>query len=191
MVARLEFRRSRRKFGIKVAGYSLTGACGLPQSADTRRQRSEWGRTSPDAAEEMGSSGRSAHRSAIGGSAVQESGMRNGAYGADKFGLEGLEAVHWNVTAPRLYEHAIAAGEANLAYGGPLVPDTGVHTRPSPMDKFIVKHALTERTASCDNNGSITPKQFHQLHRDFLAHAQGKELFAQALYAGADPRRAR
>src|SRR6266568_4826118 len=188
MIARLEFRRSRRKFGIKVAGYSLTGACALPQSADTRRQRSEWGRTSPDAAEEIGSSGRSAHRSEIGGSAVQESGMRNGAYGADKFGLEGLEAVHWNVTAPRLYEHAIAAGEAKLAYGGALVADTGVHTGRSPKDKFIVKDAMTEHIVWWDNNGSITPQQFHQLHQDFLAHAEGKVLFAQDLYAGADPR---
>src|SRR6266571_1060442 len=188
MITRLEFRRSRRKFGIKVAGYSLTGACALPQSADTRRQRSEWGRTSPDAAEEIGSSGRSAHRSAIGGSAVQESGMRNGAYGADKFGLEGLEAVHWNVTAPRLYEHAIAAGEAKLAYGGALVADTGVHTGRSPKDKFIVKDAMTEHIVWWDNNGSITPQQFHQLHQDFLAHAEGKVLFAQDLYAGADPR---
>ena len=114
--------------------------------------------------------------------------MRNGAYGADKFGLEGLEAVHWNVTAPRLYEHAIAAGEAKLAYGGALVADTGVHTGRSPKDKFIVKDAMTERTVWWDNNGSITPQQFHQLHRDFLAHAKGKELFAQDLYAGADPR---
>src|SRR6266700_3514094 len=188
MIARLEFRRSRRKFGIKVAGYSLTGACALPQSADTRRQRSEWGRTSPDAAEEIGSSGRSAHRSAIGGSAVQESGMRNGAYGADKFGLEGLEAVHWNVTAPRLYEHAIAAGEAKLAYGGALVADTGVHTGRSPKDKFIVKDAMTEHIVWWDNKGSITTQQFHQLHQDFLAHAEGKVLFTQDLYAGADPR---
>src|SRR5258707_8675570 len=166
MVSRLEFRRSRRKFGIKVATSSLTGACGLPQSADTRRQRSEWGRTSPDAAEEMGSSGRSAHRSAIGGSAVQESGMRNGAYGADKFGLEGLEAVHWNVTAPRLYEHAIEAGEAKLAYGGALVADTRVHTRRSPKDKFIVKDAMTQHLVLWGNNGSVTPPPFRQLPQD-------------------------
>src|SRR6266700_4019068 len=188
IITRLEFRRSRRKFGIKVAGYSLTGACALPQSADTRRQRSEWGRTSPDAAEEIGSSGRSAHRSAIGGSAVQETGTRNGAFGADKFGFEGLAAVHWNLTAPRLYEYAVAAGEAKLAYGGALAAETGVHTGRSPKDKFIVKDAMTEHIVWWDNKGSITTEQFERLHRDFLAHAKGKELFAQDLYAGADPR---
>ena len=43
---------------------------------------------------------------------MQETGLRNSAYGADKFGFQGLSAVHWNLTAPTLYEHAIAAGEA-------------------------------------------------------------------------------
>ena len=39
---------------------------------------------------------------------VQETGVRNGAYGADKFGFKDLAAVHWNLTEPALYEHAIA-----------------------------------------------------------------------------------
>ncbi|HXN43592.1 MAG TPA: phosphoenolpyruvate carboxykinase [Xanthobacteraceae bacterium] len=117
-----------------------------------------------------------------------EAGTRNGAFGADKFGFEGLEAVHWNLTAPRLYEHAIAADEAKLAFGGALAAETGVHTGRSPKDKFIVNDAMTERTVWWDNNGSITPQQFQQLHQDFLAHAKGKVLFAQDLYAGAAPR---
>src|ERR1700674_5649579 len=124
----------------------------------------------------------------VGGPAVREAGTRNGAFGADKFGLEGLEAVHWNLTEPRLYEYAIAAGEAKLAFGGALAAETGVHTGRSPKDKFIVNDAMTERTVWWDNNGSITPEQFRQLHQDFLAHAKGKVLFAQDLYAGAAPR---
>ena len=119
---------------------------------------------------------------------MQETGTRNGAFGADKFGFEGLDAVHWNLTAPRLYEYAIADDEAKLAFGGALAAETGVHTGRSPKDKFIVKDAMTERNVWWDNNGSITPEQFDRLHRDFLAHAKGKELFAQDLHAGADPR---
>src|SRR5438270_9839475 len=122
-----------------------------------------------------GNSGRSAPEP-FGGSAVQETGTRNGAFGADKFGFEGLKALHWNLTAPRLYEHAIAADEAKLAYGGALAAETGVHTGRSPKDKFIVKDALTERNVWWDNNGSITPEQFDRLHQDFLAHAKGKQL---------------
>ncbi len=39
-----------------------------------------------------------------------------------------------------------------------------------------------------DNNKAITPEQFDALLADFLAHAEGKTLFAQDLYGGADPK---
>ena len=119
---------------------------------------------------------------------VQETGVRNSAYGADKFGFDGLSGVHWNLTEPRLYEHAISAREAELAYGGALVADTGVHTGRSPKDKHTVRDALTEKTVWWDNNRAITPEQFKLLHDDFIAHAKGKTLFAQDLFGGADPK---
>ena len=43
---------------------------------------------------------------------VQETGVHNGAFGADKFGLKKLKGVHWNLEAPQLYEYSIGAGEA-------------------------------------------------------------------------------
>src|ERR1700759_4866933 len=119
---------------------------------------------------------------------MQETGVKNGAFGADKFGFKDLAAVHWNLTEPALYEHAIAAGEAQLAYGGPLAADTGVHTGRSPKDKFVVSDALTEKTVWWANNGKITPDQFKLLFDDFMAHAKGMTLFAQDLYGGADPK---
>src|SRR5215469_7255191 len=122
-----------------------------------------------------------------GGPTVRETGVRNGDFGADKFGFEGLEAVHWNLTEPRLYEHAIAAGEAELAFGGALSAATGPHTGRSPKDKFTVRDARTEKTVWWDNNAAITPEQFQRLYEDFLAHAKGRTLFAQDLYGGADP----
>ena len=118
---------------------------------------------------------------------MQETGIRNGAFGADKFGFKGLKAVHWNLLEPPLYEHAIAHGEAEIAAGGALVAETGVHTGRSPKDKFILRDAHTEKTVWWDNNGALTPEQFQLLYDDFLAHAKGKELFAQDLYGGADP----
>jgi hypothetical protein len=45
-------------------------------------------------------------------SSLQETGVHNGAFGADKFGLRKLKGVNWNFGAPQLYEHALAAGEA-------------------------------------------------------------------------------
>jgi phosphoenolpyruvate carboxykinase (ATP) len=119
---------------------------------------------------------------------VEETGIRNGAFGAEKFGFSGLRAVHWNLTEPALYEHALRAKEAEVAYGGALVAETGVHTGRSPKDKFVVRDALTDKTVWWDNNGAITPQQFQTIYDDFIAHAKGKSLFAQDLYGGADQR---
>jgi phosphoenolpyruvate carboxykinase (ATP) len=118
---------------------------------------------------------------------VKETGVRNGAFGADKFGFEGLAGVHWNLPEPALYEHAIQRQEAVLTEGGALSADTGAHTGRSPKDKFVVFDAMTENTVWWDNNGKLTPEQFQTLFDDFIAHAKGKELFAQDLYGGADP----
>ena len=119
---------------------------------------------------------------------MKETGIRNGAFGAETFGFSGLKAAHWNLTEPALYEHALRAKEGELAFGGALVAETGVHTGRSPKDKFIVRDALTDKTVWWDNNGAITTEQFQRLHDDFIAHAKGKALFAQDLYGGADRR---
>ena len=42
---------------------------------------------------------------------MQETGLRNGAYGADKFGFKDLAEVRWNLPDTLLVEHAIRNGE--------------------------------------------------------------------------------
>jgi phosphoenolpyruvate carboxykinase (ATP) len=118
---------------------------------------------------------------------VENLGVHNGAHGAEAFGFRGLKRVHWNGEAPVLYEHALRRGEACLADGGALLAETGVHTGRSPKDKFVVRDSDTEAQVWWDNNGSLAPSAFEQLLADFLAHAEGKELFAQDLHGGADP----
>ena len=61
-----------------------------------------------------------------------------------------------------------------------------MHTGRSPKDKFVVCDESTEKTIWWAKNGKLTPAQFDLLHQDFLAHAKGKQLYAQDLYAGAD-----
>ena len=51
---------------------------------------------------------------------MNETGTRNGAYGADKFGFSGISTLHWNLGTPALYEHAIRNGEAEIVDGGAL-----------------------------------------------------------------------
>ena len=119
---------------------------------------------------------------------MKETGVRNGAYGADKFGFKDLAGVHWNLTAAPLYEHAIRNGEATIVAGGALCAETGHHTGRSPKDKHTVVDALTENTVWWDGNRKLSKEHFDNLLADFLAHAKGKTLFAQDLYGGADPK---
>ena len=119
---------------------------------------------------------------------MQETGVRNGAYGADKFGFKDLAGVHWNLPEAPLYEHAIRNGEATIVAGGALCAETGHHTGRSPKDKHTVVDALTENTVWWDGNRKQSKEHFDNLLADFLAHAKGKTLFAQDLYGGADPK---
>src|SRR4051812_1394620 len=118
---------------------------------------------------------------------VQETGLRNGAFGADKFGLKNLGALYWNFGAPQLYERSLAAGEAVLSSDGALCADTGEFTGRSPKDKFTVRDATTDKNMWWAGNQSITSEQFETLYQDFIKHAEGMSLFAQDLYGGADP----
>ena len=119
---------------------------------------------------------------------MQETGVRNGAFGADKFGLKNLKRRATGISARRSsIEHSLAAGEAVLSADGALCADTGEFTGRSPKDKFTVRDATTDKNMWWAGNQSITSEQFEALYADFLKHAEGMTLFAQDLYGGADP----
>ncbi len=101
--------------------------------------------------------------------------------------LSNTAAIEWNLSEAALYEHAIRNGEARLTAGGALAATTGEHTGRSPKDKFIVRDATTEDTIWWAGNGAMAPAAFDRLLADMLAHAGGRRLYAQDLYAGADP----
>ncbi len=117
---------------------------------------------------------------------MQETGLRNGAFGADKFGFKDLKEVHWNLDAPILYEHAVAAREGYIVQGGPFCAETGHHTGRSPKDKHTVVDATTENVVWWGGNRKQSKEHFENLLQDFQAHVRGKKLFAQDLYGGAD-----
>ena len=118
---------------------------------------------------------------------MKQVGNFNPAFTAEAFGLKHLKGVSYNLDAPLLYEAAISGGEAEIAHGGPLVAETGVHTGRSPRDKFIVRDEVTDKTIWWDNSNAMSCEHFDVLYNDFLEHAKGKHLFAQDLYGGADP----
>jgi len=117
---------------------------------------------------------------------VAETGVRNGAHGADQFGFKGLAGVHWNLPDTVLVEHAIRNGEGALVQGGAFCAETGVHTGRSPKDKHVVVDALTENTVWWGGNRKLSGANFQLLYDDMIAHARGRTLYAQDLYGGAN-----
>lgn len=107
-------------------------------------------------------------------------------YGIDRNGFRNLDTVHWNLEVPELYQIAICRGEGMVAKDGPLVVTTGQHTGRSAQDKFVVRDGQSERTVWWDNNKAMSPENFRRLFEAMLAYAQGRDLFVQDLYGGAD-----
>ena len=69
-----------------------------------------------------------------------------------------------------------------------MVVRTGVYTGRSPRDKFIVKEPSSAHHISWGpENQPLTVEKFDLLYYRLLAFLQGKELFVQDCYAGADP----
>ena len=117
---------------------------------------------------------------------MKQTGPHISTNGVDKQGFKNLTAVHWNYRPSALYAETIRRDEGEIAEGGALVVHTGEHTGRSAQDKFIVLDDNTKDTVWWDNSKSMTPDQFDALHQDMLAHAEGKELFVQDLFGGAD-----
>ncbi len=108
-------------------------------------------------------------------------------YGVENHGIQNVNAVYWNLSTPLLYEEAIRRREARLAHLGPLVVRTGQHTGRSPNDKFIVKEPSSiDKVWWGKVNKAIAPEQFEILKKRMLAYLQGKDLFVQDCFAGAD-----
>ena len=91
-----------------------------------------------------------------------------------------------NLTAPALYEASIQRDESMITSAGALRVETGVHTGRSAEDKFTVVNEATENTVWWDNNKAMSQEAFDTLKADMMEHANGKELFVQDLYGGAD-----
>jgi len=97
-------------------------------------------------------------------------------------------SVHANLTAPQLALHAIRRGEAKLSEDGALIVRTGVHTGRSVADKFVVDEPSTTADVWWGKiNQKLGRAQFATLVARTQAYLQGRDLFTQDLYAGADP----
>ena len=104
-------------------------------------------------------------------------------------GLENLGNVYWDLPAPALYEEAIRRHEGVLSHLGPLVVRTGQYTGRLPHDKFFVREPSSEGKIGWGKvNREIAPEKFAVVKERLCAYLQGKDLFIQNCYAGADDR---
>ena len=107
--------------------------------------------------------------------------------GLDRDGIR-TDRVRWNLSTAALYEEAVMRREGAIAAEGPLVCRTGQHTGRSPNDKFTVREPSSEQNIAWGKtNRPIEVANFEALHQELIGSLQGKELFVQDCYAGADP----
>ncbi|MGH6946207.1 MAG: phosphoenolpyruvate carboxykinase (ATP) [Kiloniellales bacterium] len=109
-------------------------------------------------------------------------------HGLERHGIKNSGIVHWNLSAPALYDHTLKRGEGVLADGGALVVRTGLHTGRSPKDRFIVEEPGSRDEVDWGEvNRAIPPEGYARLRAKAIGYLQRRDLFVQDLEAGADP----
>jgi phosphoenolpyruvate carboxykinase (ATP) len=120
--------------------------------------------------------------------AVQEAGKLASDYGLQNHGLTNLRRVYWNLPTPALYEESVFRSEARLTHLGPLVVSTGKHTARAAADKFVVREQTTEDKVWWGQyNRPSTGENFSGLLSRLQGYLQGRDVFVQDCFAGADP----
>ncbi len=120
--------------------------------------------------------------------AVKEAGVFASLYGLQNHGLSNLRRVYWNLPAPALLEEAIHRSEGRMCHLGPLVVGTGKHTARAAADKFVVREQTTEKDIWWGQyNRPFNPENFSMLQARLQGYLQGRDVFVQDGYAGADP----
>jgi len=119
---------------------------------------------------------------------VHEFGAGASHYGLDNHGLHNLWAAWWNLPTAALHDIAVRNREGVTVHMGPLAVRTGQHTGRSPNDRFIVREPSTEaRIWWGPVNHPYDPEKFKALKQRFMTFLEGRQVFVQDCFAGADP----
>jgi phosphoenolpyruvate carboxykinase (ATP) len=120
--------------------------------------------------------------------AWKEAGQAASDFGLKNHGILNPRKAYWNLPTGALYEEAVFRGEGRVAHQGPLVVLTGKHTGRSAADKYIVREQKTEEHVWWgEYNRPYNPENFNALLARMQAFFQGRDVFVQDLFAGADP----
>jgi phosphoenolpyruvate carboxykinase (ATP) len=109
-------------------------------------------------------------------------------FGLKNHGITNLRAAYWNLPVEALYEEIIFRNEGRLSHQGPIVVNTGKHTARAANDKLIVREAGSEDHIWWgEYNRPINAEKFEELYARLLGFIQGRDLFVQDCFGGADP----
>jgi phosphoenolpyruvate carboxykinase (ATP) len=109
-------------------------------------------------------------------------------FGLENHAITNPGDIYWNLTTAELYEQFVWRQEGLLAHSGPMVVNTAPYTGRSPNDKFMVREASSEKDIWWGKvNVPIDEDKFDIFHHRLLANLQGKDLFVQDCYVGAEP----
>ncbi len=113
---------------------------------------------------------------------------RKSDYGLENHGLTNLNKVYWNLPMESLYEEAIFRNEGKITLQGAFTVNTGKHTARAANDKFVVREPTTESNVWWGQyNRPYSPEKFSDLFSRIQGFIQGRDVFVQDCFAGADP----
>lgn len=105
----------------------------------------------------------------------------------ERHGLRNLKNVCWNLPTPALYEETLKRDEGIMSHLGPLVVRTGQFTGRSPKDKFIVEESTSrDQIWWGEVNRPFDSGKFDEMHRRMASYLQGKDVYVQDCWCGAD-----
>lgn len=112
---------------------------------------------------------------------------RKADYNLSNNGISNLRLAYWNLPVASLYEESVFRGEGAIVAGGPFVVNTGKHTARSANDKFVVREVSSEGNIWWGvYNRPFETTKFEVLYDRILGFLQGRDVFVQDVYAGAD-----
>jgi phosphoenolpyruvate carboxykinase (ATP) len=113
--------------------------------------------------------------------------LRKADFNLSNHSIGNLRLAYWNLVREALYEEAVFRGEGVTSVGGPFIAHTGKHTARSANDKFVVRHTDSENNIWWGTyNRPFSTEKFAAIYDRLLGYLQGRDVFVQDLYVGAD-----
>lgn len=119
---------------------------------------------------------------------MQDQGRQGDIRSLEAHRIRNANTVWWDLATPALYEHSLRRHESLMAHLGPLVVRTGQYTGRSPNDRYVVKESSSQDKIWWGKvNQPFGADAYQKLRARLTAYLQGKDLYVQDCYVGADP----